>query len=134
MSRQVSGPLAAVALGTAAAGAGVWFVGDYLLAGAAGLCVAVCAGLSVVTARKYPERVTGGGWTDGRWTGLSVWAVCAAGLLGFVTVEPSAEALAGAQVLVILAGLVGYLGGSLSEMERDRARADRSDGTAAADD
>lgn len=131
MSRGLLGPFAAVALGGAAAGAGVWFVGDYLFAGAAGVCVAVGVGLLVYIQRHYPHRTTGEGWRDGRWTGLSVGVVNLAALVGLATVEPSPATLAGAQVLVILAGTVGYLGGSLAEMERESA-GDAPDGPASA--
>lgn len=134
MSRTVLGALAAVALGAAAAVAGAQFVGDPLFAGTVGLCVAVSVGLLVYIHREYPHRTTGDSWADERWTGLSVGVVNLAALVGLAVVEPSAEALAGAQVLVILAGLVGYLAGSLAEMEREATAGDERPEATPADD
>jgi hypothetical protein len=111
-----------------------WVAGDPMLGGAIGLCLGTVLLLVLRIRREYPDRATGDTWADKRWTGLSNAVVLFAGLVGTIAIPvPTAYEFA-LSLLVILAGLVGYLAGSLAEMDRDRVRRQEKADAAPADD
>jgi len=95
---------------------------DALLSSAVGLSLAVGALLFLRVVREYPGRLTGDGWTDSRWAGVSQVVVNTSALLGLLLVPVSDEYRLALGALVILTGFVGYVAGSLAEMERAAAR------------
>lgn len=130
MNRAVLHRTTALVLGAALAGAMYRLAIDALLSAALGVALAATVAMLFRVRREFPDRQTGDGWADGRWTGLSVGVANVAALLGLLAVPVAEGYRAALGVLVVLVGLVGYVGGSLAEMERDRTRRDRADGGA----
>jgi len=122
MSRTLLHRVGSLAAGAVAAGGLYWFGIDALLSGSVGLSLAVSALLLLRVRRKYPDKLTGDGWTDSRWAGVSQAVITAAALLGLLLVPVPAEYRFALGLLVILSGFVGYVAGSLAEMERTAAR------------
>jgi hypothetical protein len=122
MSRTSLHRVGSLTAGVAAAGGLSWFGIDALLSGAVGLSLAVGALLLLRVRRDYPDKVTGDGWTDSRWAGVSQAVVTASALLGLLAVPVPDEYRLALGFLVVLSGFVGYVAGSLAEMERTAAR------------
>jgi len=128
MNRAVIHRATALVLGGALAGATYRLGIDALLSAALGVALAATVAMLFRVRREFPDRQTGDGWADGRWTGLSVGVANVAALLGLLAAPVPEGYRAALGVLVLLVGLAGYTGGSLAEMERDRTRRDRVDG------
>lgn len=119
MSRQslhwLLGTLAALVV----AGLAYWLVEQPTLAIAAGVVWGTAIGLTTYFARRFPDRTTGSGWTDSRWTGLGVAVITFGSLLGVNAVETLPPDLRFVLAAVVLGGgYVGYLTGSIAERER----------------
>ena len=111
--------LAGVLLAGLVGGGLYWLLNDPGLAAGAGLIwgSALVAGLRIY--REYPAHVTGGGWRDGRWTGLYSGVVTFGALIGVSpTLQIGADLRFGLAVLVLGAGTLGYMSGTLAELER----------------
>jgi len=96
-----------------------WLLADLGLAVGAGLIWggALAAGLRIY--REYPAHATGDGWRDGRWTGLYSGLVTLGALIGVSPTLPvDADLRFGLAVLVLGAGTLGYVSGTLAELER----------------
>ncbi len=115
----------ALAVGAAIGGFSYWIVTDTYLAGATALCWGVAGGFLLRIYHRHGNQFLESGWVDPRWTALTIGLVAVAGLPGLTTIV-SGEARLGIGWLVLGVGLVGYLGGTLSELER-RARRERLD-------
>ena len=99
-----------------------WLVDTPTLALAGGIVWGTAAGLTVLLAGRFPAHATGSGWTDSRWTGLGVGVITFAGLLGVNTVAGlSTELRFALSALLLGAGYVGYVTGSMAELERTTA-------------
>lgn len=97
-----------------------WLVGNVGLAAVAGTIWGIGIAIVLYIARQYPSRVTGTAWTDKRWTGLGVGLVTLASLVGVSPTLPiSADLRLALGILVLGAGTVGYVTGSVAEMERE---------------
>lgn len=118
----------AIVLGALLTGATYWLDIDPLLSAALGVALAANVLMLLRVRREFPDRQTGDGWRDGRWTALSIGVTNFAALLGLLSVPFPDGYRAAAGVLVILIGFAGYTGGSLAEMERDRTRSERAGG------
>jgi hypothetical protein len=116
-----------LALGALLAGTAYWFGIDGLLSGTLGVALAAVALMLLWVRREFPDRQTGDGWTDGRWTGFSVAVANLGALVGLQSVPVSERYRVAVALLVLLVGLAGYAGGSVAEMERDRTRTEPDD-------
>lgn len=125
MSRATLHRLGSLALGVLVAGATYWLEIDAPLASAIGVASAVSSLLLLRITREFPDRTTGEGWRDGRWTAVSIGVANFAALVGVQATPLSSGYQAAVAFLLITVGLSAYVGGSLAEMERDRLRSDR---------
>jgi len=97
-----------------------WFVEDFGLAVVTGLIWGSSLLIILRIARLYPSHMTGNGWSDGRWTGVSTGLTTLAALVGVSPTLPiSAELRLGLGFLVLGAGFVGYTAGTMAELERN---------------
>ena len=101
-------------------GAGLyWLIDVPTLSVAAALVWGSAAGTSHWLARRFPDRASGSGWTDSRWAGLGVGVITFAGLLGVNAVDGlPTELRFGLSAVVLGAGYIGYVTGSMAELER----------------
>ena len=107
---------------TAGTSGTLYLVGiDILLSTAIGAAVGVSIALLFRINREFPERWTGDGWQDGRWTAVSLTVTNFAALVGIQLLPLSDGYNAAVAFLLIFVGLSAYLGGSLAEMERKRS-------------
>lgn len=113
-----------VGVGTGTAGGLYWMGIDILLVTAIAVALAVSVALLFRITREFPERRTGDGWQDGRWTALSLVVTNFAALVGIQLVPLPDGYSAAVSFLIIFVGLSAYLGGALAEMERDQRRDD----------
>lgn len=117
-ARSLDWLLGAVA-GLLAAGVAYWLVERPTLSIAAGLVWGAALGLTTYFRRRFPDHGTGSDWNDSRWTGLGVAVVTFATLLGVNAVETLPLDLRFVLAAVVLGGgYVGYLTGSMAELER----------------
>lgn len=98
-----------------------WLGIDILLLSAVAVAGAVSLVLLFRIKREFPERWTGESWQDSRWMALSLTVTNFAALVGVRLLPLSNTETAAVSFLIILVGFSAYLGGSLSEMERDRS-------------
>lgn len=129
MIRTVRRWAGAVALGAFALVAVGRLVGDLHLGGALGLCVTASALLLLRVRRDHPDRMTGDTWADKRWTGVSNGVVIVAALAG--SLGATGPERFGLLTVPLATGVVGYVAGSLAEMDRDAARRDDESASAA---
>lgn len=110
--------LAAIVVG----GVLYWLTDEVVLAIATGVVWGSAIGLTDHFRARFPDAVTGTGWTDSRWTGLGVAVISFGALLGVNTVDSLGTDLRfGLAAVVLGIGYVGYLTGSLAERERARS-------------
>jgi len=94
-----------------------WLVGDVGLAVVTGVLWAVGLLLTLRVGRLYPSHATGERWRDKRWTGLSVGLITLGALVGVSPTLPvTGELRLGLGLLVLEAGFVGYVSGTLVEV------------------
>lgn len=88
------------------------------LALAAGVVYGTAATVTLHLANRFPGHATGDSWTDSRWTGLGVGVVNLAALV--VMLGPFQSTTAGYVIgfVVLGVGFVGYVTGSMAELER----------------
>jgi hypothetical protein len=123
-----------VALGIVLGGIMFWLGIDPLLSSAIGLAFATTLSLLLRIRREFPNRWTGEGWRDSRWTAVSLISVNFSALVGVQLVPLSGGYQAAISFVIILIGLTAYVGGSLAEMERDAVRSDHKSAETAVDD
>jgi integral membrane sensor domain MASE1 len=123
-----------VALGIALGGMMFWLGIDLLLSSAIGLAFTTALALLLRTRREFPNRWTGEGWREGRWTAVSLISVNFSALVGVQLVPLSGGYQAAVSFVVILTGLTAYVGGSLAEMERDTVCSDHKSSETVVDD
>ncbi len=116
---------ASLAFGVLVGGAFYWLLVDALLATAVGFAAAASALLLLRISREFPDRTTGDGWEDGRWTAFSLAVANFGALVGIQTIPLENGYRAAIGFLLVFVGLSAYCGGSLAEMERDRLRSGR---------
>lgn len=99
-----------------------WVIRDSVLATVTGVTWGSGVLMTLRIARQYPSHITGGSWSDQRWTGFSTGLVTLAGLIGVSPTLPiSAELRLGLGLLVIGAGFAAYTAGTMAELERNAA-------------
>ena len=109
-------------IGVGTSGTLYWIGIDILLSSAIAVASAVSVTLLFRINREFPERQTGDGWQDGRWTAISMAVANFAALVGVQLIPLPDGYTAAVAFLVISVGLSAYLCGSLAEMERTRFR------------
>jgi len=125
MSRRALHRTGSAAFGALVAGAMFWLGIDVLLSSGAGVAVAASLLFVLRVTRQFPDRLTGEGWRDGRWTGASLVVVNSGALVGLQLVPLPDRYRAAVSALVLFVGLSAYIGGSLAEMEREREQSAR---------
>lgn len=108
-------------IGTGVGGTLYWIGIDVLLSSAIAVALAVSVALSLRIRREFPERRTGDGWQDGRWTAISLTVTNFAALVGVRWIPLSNGYIAAVAFLIIFVGFSAYLGGSLAELDRPRS-------------
>ncbi|QGN06699.1 sterol desaturase [Halorhabdus sp. CBA1104] len=97
-----------------------WFVGHFALAAVTGLLWGSGLLMTLRIARQHSSHTTGDNWEDKRWTGAGTGLFTLAALVGVsLTLPISAELQLGLEFLVIGAGFVGYIAGTMAELERN---------------
>jgi hypothetical protein len=112
----------------------LWLGIDLLLSSAIGLAFATSLALLLRIRREFPNRLTGEGWHDGRWTAVSVISINFSALVGVQALPLPGGYHAAISLVIILTGLTAYVGGSLAEMERHPVRSDHKSSETVVDD
>lgn len=124
------------ALGCAATAGWVlyWLGIDILLSSGVAAAFGVSLALLFRINREFPNRWTGDGWRDGRWTALSLIVINFAALVSVQLLPLSSGYTGAVSFLIIFVGLAAYLGGALAEMERDHGSRQTTESTHASSD
>ncbi|TKX52271.1 hypothetical protein EXE42_16645, partial [Halorubrum sp. SP3] len=109
---------AAFGLGVGTGGALLWLGIDVLLSSAVAVALAVSVAFQFRTNREFPDRWTGSGWRNDRWTLLSLAVTNFAALVGVRWLPLPNGYGAAVSFLIIFVGVSAYLGGLLAAKER----------------
>lgn len=90
------------------------------------------SGTSIRISRRYGERFADETWQDRTWVSLMAGVVTLVAFNGTLLLPLSYRI--GVQALVVVAALVGYAVGTLTEIERDAASQGGADGDRSRDD